>query len=130
MVKALPSHLTQDLVWLCVCLYVHIAKCNHDQETEQKLKDLQQSIRDQGRESQLPTGDPNGGKQPCVESDKPAESAVSERPIMDVERNCLLKLFLLRQNNAESTPSLNTEPNSVTTSVATRVIAHPTPLAP
>lgn len=30
----LPSYLTQDVIWLCVCLYVHIAKCNHDQEAE------------------------------------------------------------------------------------------------
>jgi len=30
--QELPSHLTQDLIWLCVCIYAHVAKCNHDQE--------------------------------------------------------------------------------------------------
>jgi len=99
-VMALPSYLTQDLIWLCVCLYVHIANCNHDQETEQKLKEFQQFIRDQGKVSKGPTVDANDGMQPCVESDKPAESAVSEWPIKDVQRNCLLKAFLLRLNNA------------------------------
>jgi predicted ATPase len=95
-VKALPRYLTQDLIWLCVCLYVHIAKCNHDQETKQKLKELQQFIKGQGKDSQGLTGDQNDGKQPGVESDKPAESAVSEWPIKDVEHNCLLTAFLDR----------------------------------
>jgi hypothetical protein len=46
-IPELPSYLTQDLIWLCVCLYIHIAKCNHDHETEQKLKVFQRFIRDQ-----------------------------------------------------------------------------------
>ena len=123
-VQALPSYLTQDLIWLCVCLYVHIAKCNHDQETEQKLKEFQQFIRDQGKDSKGYTGDPNDGKQPGVESENLAESAAPEWPIQDVERNCLLKAFL-RSNNAESTPSLNAEPNPASTSSATGTITSP-----
>jgi predicted ATPase len=109
----LPSYLTQDLIWLCVCLYVHIANCNHDKETEQKLKEFQQFIRDQGKDSKGPTVDANDGMQPCVESGSLAKHAVSEWPIKDVQRNCLLKAFFLRQNNAESTPSLKAEPNPV-----------------
>jgi hypothetical protein len=46
-IPELPSYLTQDLIWLCVCLYIHIANCNHDHETEQKLKVFQRFIRDQ-----------------------------------------------------------------------------------
>jgi hypothetical protein len=37
----------------------------------------------------------------------------------------LLKAFLLRQHNAESTPSLNAEPNPVSTSSAPGAIASP-----
>ena len=129
-IPELPSYLTQDLIWLCVCLYVHIAKCNHDQETEQKLKGFQQFIRDQGKDSKGHTGDPNDGKQPGVESENLAESAALEWPIKDVERNCLLKAFLLRSNIAESTPSLNAEPNPVSTSSAPCAIAYPAPLTP
>jgi hypothetical protein len=124
-IPELPSYLTQDLIWLCVCLYVHIAKCNHDQETEQKLKEFQHFIRDQGKDSKGHTGDPNDGKQPGVESEKLAESAAPEWPIKDVERNCLLKAFLLRSNNAEPTPSLNAEPNPISTLSAPGAIAYP-----
>jgi hypothetical protein len=93
-VQALPSYLTQDLIWLCICLYVHIAKCNHDHETEQKLKDFQQFIMDQGREPQGPPIDPNGDSQPCAGSENPAKSEAPEWPIKDVNRNCLLVSYL------------------------------------
>jgi hypothetical protein len=124
-IPELPSYLTQDLIWLCVCLYVHIAKCNHDQETEQKLKEFQHFIRDQGKDSKGHTGDPNDGKQPGVASENLAESAAPEWPIKDVERNCLLKAFLLRSNNAEPTPSLNAEPNPISTLSAHGAIPYP-----
>jgi len=124
-IPELPSYLTQDLIWLCVCLYAHIANCNHDQEAEQKLKEFQQFIRDQGKVSRGPTGDPDDGKQAGVESDNPADSAAPEWPIKDVKRNCLLKAFLLRQNNAESTPSLSAEPNPASTSSAPGPTASP-----
>ena len=96
-VQALPSYLTQDLIWLCVCLYIHIAKCNHDHETEARLKGFQQFIRNQEKNSKGHTGDPNDGKQGGVESDKLAEYAVSEWPIKAVERHCLLTAFLDRK---------------------------------
>ena len=129
-VKALPSYLTQDLIWLCVCLYVHIAKCNHDQETEQKLKELQQFIRVQGKDSQGPTGDQNDGNQPGVEFDKPAESAVSEWPIKDVEHNCLLTAFLDRTSRPEAITNPHPEPQVQATSTATGPTAYPAPLTP
>jgi hypothetical protein len=124
-VQALPSYLTQDLIWLCVCLYIHIAKCNHDQETEMRLKRFQQFIKEQGTKSKESTGGPNNNNQPCAGTDNLAESAAPEWPIKDVERDCLLKAFLLRQHNAESTPSLNAEPNPVSTSSAPGASASP-----
>jgi hypothetical protein len=128
-IPELPSYLTQDLIWLCVCLYIHIAKCNHDQETEQKLKEFQQFIRDQGKVSKGPTGDPDDGKQPGVESDMAAESAVSEWPIKDVERNCLLTAFLDRTSEPEAISSPHQEPQAQDTPTAVGPSASPAALS-
>jgi hypothetical protein len=121
----LPSYLTQDLIWLCICLYAHIANCNHDQETELKLREFQRFIKDQEKVSKGHIGDHNDGKQPCVESDTPAESAVSEWPIKDVERNCLLTAFLDRTSNPEAISSPHPEPQTQATSTATGHTAYP-----
>jgi hypothetical protein len=96
----LPSHLTQDIVWLCVSIYAHIAEFNHDHETEQKLKDFQQFINEQGREPQGPPIDPNGDSQPCTESENLTKSEAPEWPIKDVNRNCLLASYLRALKNA------------------------------
>jgi hypothetical protein len=127
-VIALPSYLTQDLIWLCVCLYAHIANCNHDQETEQKLKEFQRFIKDQEKYFKGPTVDPNDGKQPGVESDMPAESAVSEWPIKDVQRNCLLTTFLDSTSQPEATPNPHPEPQAQATSIPPGHIAYPSSL--
>ena len=111
-IPELPSYLTQDLIWLCVCLYIHIAKCNHDQESEAKLKGFQEFIRDQGKDFKRPIVDPNDGKQPCVESDKPAEIVVSEWPIKDVDRKCLLTAFLDSTSRPEAISTLHPEPQA------------------
>jgi len=124
----LPSYLTQDLIWLCVCLYIHIAKCNHDQETEQKLKVFQRFIKDQEKLSKGHIVDPNDGKQPCVESDMLAESAVSEWPIKDVERNCLLTAFLDRTSKPDAISSPHQEPQAQATSTAIGPTASPAAL--
>jgi hypothetical protein len=117
-IPELPSYLTQDLIWLCVCLYIHVAKCNHDQETEARLKGFQQFIRDRGKCSKGPIVDTNDGKQPGVESCKPAESALSKWPIKDVERNCLLTAFLDRTSKPEAIPNPHPEPQTQATSTA------------
>jgi hypothetical protein len=129
-VKALPSYLTQDLIWLCVCLYIHTAMCNHDQETEARLKGFQQFIRDRGKSSKGPTVDPNDGKQPGVESGKPAESALSEWPIKDVERSCLLTAFLDRTCKPEAISSPHPEPQTQATSIPPGPTAYPASLTP
>jgi hypothetical protein len=38
----LPSYLTRDLVWLCACIYTHIAQYNHHTEVHGKLHELRQ----------------------------------------------------------------------------------------
>ncbi|MFM7394357.1 MAG: AAA family ATPase [Cyanobium sp.] len=124
----LPSYLTQDLIWLCVCLYAHIANCNHDQETEQKLRDFQRFIKDQEKPSTGHIGDSNDDKQPCVESDMLAESAVSEWPIKDVERKCLLTAFLDRMSKSEAISSPHQEPQAQATSTVMGPTASPAPL--
>jgi hypothetical protein len=129
-IPELPSYLTQDLIWLCVCLYIHIANCNHDQEAEQKLKEFQRFIKDQEKVSKGHMGDPNDGKQPGVESDKPAESAVSEWPIKDVERNCLLTAFLDCTPKAEAISDPHPEPQAQATSIPPGPTAYPASLTP
>jgi len=124
-IPELPSYLTQDLIWLCVCIYAHIANCNHDQETEQKLKKFQQFIRNQGKDSKGPTVDANDGMQPCVESDKPAESAAPEWPIKAVERHCLLTAFLDRTSRPEAISTPHPESQAQATSTATGPTPYP-----
>jgi hypothetical protein len=103
-----PDYLTHDLIWLCVCIYSHIAKCNHDKESEQALNGFKEFIRDQGKETQESPGGLNGGNLSSAESVDPLVFTAPEWPIQNVSsRNCLLKAFLLRANNAESTPLLN-----------------------
>jgi hypothetical protein len=121
-----PDYLTHDLIWLCVCIYSHIAKCNHDKESEQALNGFQQFIRDQGKESQGSPGGLNGGNLSSAKSVDPLVFPAPEWPIQNVSsRNCLLKAFLLRSSNAESTPLLNAEPYPESTSSAPGAIAYP-----
>ena len=96
----LPNHLTQDIVWLCVCIYAHIAECNHDHESEQKLRDFQKFIKEQGKISQKHIRGPNNSSQPPSASDDPPEFSHSEWPIKDINRNCLLAAYLSALQNA------------------------------
>ena len=67
-----PDYFTHDLIWLCVCIYSHVAKCNHDKESEEALNGFQQFIRDQGKESQGSPGGPNSDNISCAEPDDPS----------------------------------------------------------
>jgi len=100
-IPELPSYLTQDLIWLSVCLYTHIAECNHDTKTKEKLKGFQEFIKRQGDGLQAPAVTQTGDSQPCPESDNTAESAALEWPIKDVNRSCLLTAFLRESNKSE-----------------------------
>jgi hypothetical protein len=126
-VSDLPSYLNQDLIWLCVCIYSHVAKCNHDKDSEEALNGFQHFIMDQGKECQGSPGGPNGDNLSFTESVDPPVFTAPEWPIQNVSsRNCLLKAFLLRLNNAESTtPSLSAEPNPSSTSSAPGLTASP-----
>ena len=37
---SLPDYMTRDLIWLCTCIYSHIAECNHHEEAHRHLSDL------------------------------------------------------------------------------------------
>jgi hypothetical protein len=100
-IPELPSYLTQDLIWLSVCLYTHIAECNHDTKTKEELKVLQEFIRRQGEVLQAPVVIQTGDSQPCPETDNTAESAALEWPIKEVDRSCLLTAFLRESNKPE-----------------------------
>jgi AAA15 family ATPase/GTPase len=100
-IPELPSYLTQDLIWLSVCLYTHIAECNHDTKTKEELKVLQEFIRRQGEVLQAPVVIQTGDSQPCPETDNTAESAAIEWPIKNVNRSCLLTAFLCESNTPE-----------------------------
>jgi hypothetical protein len=92
-IKELPNYLTQDIVWLCLCIYAHVAECNHDHETEQKLRGFQQFIKEQMKISQEPTRGPNNNSLACAGSENLVESAAPEWPIKDLNRNCLLATY-------------------------------------
>jgi hypothetical protein len=89
-----PGYLTQDLIWLSVCLYAHIVECNHDQKARQMLLAFHNFIRCPTKECQGPTAGPNGDTQPCPASDNMAESTALEWPMKDVSRICLLTAYL------------------------------------
>jgi hypothetical protein len=100
-IKDLPKHLTQDLIWLSVCLYTHIAECNYDTKTKEELKVFQEFIKRQGDVLREPAVIQTGDSQPCPESDNAAESVALEWPIKDVNRSCLLTAFLRELNKLE-----------------------------
>jgi hypothetical protein len=92
-IKELPNYLTQDIIWLCLCIYAHIAECNHDHETERKLRGFQRFIKEQGKISREPARGANNNSQICAGSENPAESAAPDWPIKDLNRNCLLATY-------------------------------------
>jgi hypothetical protein len=114
----LPDYFTQDLIWLCVLIFSHIACCNHDTVAERDLNEFKQFI-----ESQYPIQD-----QACQETvevlnksnenpEKPSqrpEVLPGLWPILDpskceISRNCLLTAFLDRTSKPEAIPSPHPE---------------------
>jgi hypothetical protein len=43
---SLPDYMTRDLIWLCTCIYSHIAQCNHHEEAHRHLSDLRERMLD------------------------------------------------------------------------------------
>ena len=99
----LPDYLTQDLLWLCILLYIHIAGCNYDKNTENDLKELQGHIENQVTKSELesvgeqvPDLTPNVVNNSMAETIDQAETIPNRWPIpLDntSSRSCLLKNF-------------------------------------
>jgi hypothetical protein len=80
----LPDYLTLDIAWLCIRLYSHIAECNYDTATKEKLQQLQEFI-----------------ERPTVAVHSPIDSAdvteliTSSWPIKGAaDRKCLLSSYL------------------------------------
>jgi hypothetical protein len=99
----LPDYLTQDLLWLCILLYIHIAGCNYDKNTENLLKELQGHIENQVTKSELESvGEqvhdlaPNVVNNSMANTIDQAETIPNRWPIpLDntSSRSCLLKNF-------------------------------------
>lgn len=56
-VNELPMYLTHDLLWLCACIYRHVADCNHHESVVNQLRDFQQYLRQWHQPSSLPSGE-------------------------------------------------------------------------
>jgi hypothetical protein len=101
----LPDHLTQDLIWLCILLYIHIAGCNYDKNTENHLKELQGHIENQVTKPELdPVGEQVHDLAPNVVNNSMAETIDQAKNIPNPwpipipkdntsSRSCLLKNF-------------------------------------
>jgi hypothetical protein len=101
----LPDYLTQDLIWLCILLYIHIAGCNYDKNTENLLKELQGHIENQVTKSELdPVGEQvhdlalNFVNNSMAETTDQAKNIPNPWPIPipkdnTSSRSCLLKNF-------------------------------------
>ena len=78
----LPEWFTRDLVWLCACIYAHVAQCNHHTEALEQLSKLQMSIR-----SRMDSASSGAGSS---EHDARIETWPVRTP---AARECLLKLY-------------------------------------
>jgi hypothetical protein len=125
----LPDYFTQDLIWLCVLLYSHIANCNHDTDAEGDLKEFKKFIESQypiqGQTCQEPAEMLNESNENPQESSHGSEALPDSWPIPDPKkdttyRNCLLTAFLRQLSQPESHP----ETTSATTSPTTPIRLH------
>ncbi|MFN7899896.1 MAG: hypothetical protein ACK5N0_09580 [Synechococcaceae cyanobacterium] len=89
---SLPSYLTRDLVWLCTCIYTHIAQCNHHTEVHGKLHELRQwmqHLNASNPESSSPT---DGGETAAAKPEKwPTHNPG--------DRECVLHAYATRGNS-------------------------------
>jgi len=111
----LPDYFTQDLIWLCVLLYSHIASCNHDTDAESGLKEFKQFIQRQDcsqvpdQACQAPSTVQNGNYKNLQQSNHGSEALSDPWPIPDprkvaTSRTCLLTAFLRELSQTESHP--------------------------
>ena len=132
----LPDYFTQDLIWLCVLIFSHIACCNHDTAAEGDLNEFKKFI-----ERQYPIQDQacqeavevlNESIESPEESSHGSEALPSPWPIPDpgkceTSRNCLLTAFLDRTSKQEAISTPHPEPHAQLTSTATGLTPSPAP---
>lgn len=101
----LPDYFTQDLIWLCVLIFSHIARCNHDTDAERDLNEFKQFIEErypiQDQAYQEAVEVLNESNKTPQESSQWPGALPGPWPIPDpgkceTSRNCLLTAFLDR----------------------------------
>jgi len=80
--RELPPYLTHDLLWLCACIYRHIATCNHHKEVARQLGNFQNRLCELHQ-----------GVHPSASDPQCAEPVSEGWPIHDVsDRRCPLRM--------------------------------------
>jgi len=132
-----PDYFTQDLTWLCVLIFSHIASCNHDTVAKGDLYEFKNFI-----ERQYPIQDQvcqenvevlNERNENPEESSQWSDALPGPWPIPDprkceTSRNCLLTAFLDRTSKPEAISSPHQEPQAQATSTAMGPTASPAAL--
>jgi hypothetical protein len=128
----LPDYFTQDLIWLCVLIFSHIASCNHDTVAEGGLNEFKKFIERrypiQDKACQEPVEVLNESNENPDESGHGSEALPGPWPIPDpskceTSRNCLLTAFLDGTSRPEAISTPHSEPQAQATSTATRTTA-------
>jgi hypothetical protein len=130
----LPDYFTQDLIWLCVLIFSHIASCNHDTIAEGDLNEFKQFIKRQypiqDQACQETVDVLNESNENPEEPSQWSEALPGPWPIPDpskceTSRNCLLSAFLDRTSKPEAIPSPHPESQAQATCTATGPTADP-----
>jgi len=125
----LPDYFTQDLIWLCVLLYSHVASCNHDTDAESGLKEFNQFIQRQDcsqvpdQSCQAPSTVQDENNEDPQQSDLGPEVLSDPWPIPDpskvaTSRTCLLTAFLRELSQPYSHPEITSATPGPTASPA------------
>ncbi|MFZ9753321.1 MAG: AAA family ATPase [Cyanobium sp.] len=106
----LPGYLTQDILWLCILIYAHVATENHDRDAAGILRRLKIFIRDvmQCPDEPWPIRVP---PPPAIEAPisvvSPVNSAYLDQ--LPSPRTCLLSLFIDHRQNVRPVQSNDDE---------------------
>jgi hypothetical protein len=125
----LPDYFTQDLIWLCVLLYSHVASCNHDIDAESGLKEFNQFIQRQDcsqvpdHSCQAPSTVQDENNEDPQQSGLEPEVLSDPWPIPDpskvaTSRTCLLTAFLRELSQPDSHPEITSATPGPTASPA------------
>ena len=94
---SLPDYMTRDLIWLCTCIYSHIAQCNHHQEAHRQLSNL--------REWMLPSKDSHSESLP-TECGEPADARLDAWPShLPDARDCVLQSYATKASLTSQMPA-------------------------